>query len=42
LRDWVEDPDRAVAAFAADGALTATGLADGPLAPALPAHATEI
>ena len=42
LRDWVENPDRAVAAFAADGALIATGLADGPLAPALPAHATEI
>jgi hypothetical protein len=40
LRDWVENPDRAVAAFAADGGLRETGSADEPF-PALPVPATE-
>lgn len=40
LRDWVENPDRAVAAFGDDGALAQTGLAGGPPA-AVPVHATE-
>lgn len=41
LRDWVENPDRAVAAFAGDGGLIATPLRDEPVA-ALPVPATEL
>ncbi len=40
LGDWVEDPDRAVAAFAADGALIEAASGGG-FAPAAPARATE-
>ncbi len=40
LGDWVEDPDRAVAAFAADGALI-EATSGGGFAPAAPARATE-
>ena len=41
LARWVEHPDRAVAAFAADGALVEAQLGNAGGAPALPARAAE-